>query len=269
MKRQSVNGFDMAYIDVGAGSAIVCIHGALFDFREWNAQLGPLSRAHRVIAVSLRHFFPERWEGTGNTFKVAQHVADVIAFVEALDVGKVHLMGHSRGGHIAFRVAQLRPDLIENLILAEPGGVLDSSFVLSGRPATRSGRIGPSAAEKIAAGDVDGGLQIAIDGIEGLGAWQAVAPGLQQEMRDNANTVIGQVGEQRQAFTRADAESISVRTLFIVGANTQSDHPVIARALAAHVPNARTITLPNATHFMLVQNPVGYSSAVLEFLAAA
>ena len=58
MKHLRVNGHDMAFIDVGAGPAIVCVHGSLGDFRVWSGQMGPLSRAHRVIAVSLRYFFP-------------------------------------------------------------------------------------------------------------------------------------------------------------------------------------------------------------------
>jgi pimeloyl-ACP methyl ester carboxylesterase len=40
----------------------------------------------------------------------------------------VNLMGQSRGAHIAFRVAQGRPDLVRRLVLAEPGGDLDASL---------------------------------------------------------------------------------------------------------------------------------------------
>ena len=53
-----VNGHDMAYLDVGEGPPLVCVHGSLCDFRIWSPVLGPLSKKHRVIAVSLRHFFP-------------------------------------------------------------------------------------------------------------------------------------------------------------------------------------------------------------------
>jgi pimeloyl-ACP methyl ester carboxylesterase len=63
MKRLRVNDYDMAYIEVGQGRPLVCVHGSIGDFRTWSSVLGPLSRAHRVIAVSLRHFFPEQWNG--------------------------------------------------------------------------------------------------------------------------------------------------------------------------------------------------------------
>ena len=99
MKRLRVNGYDLAYLEVGQGPPLLCVHGSLCDFRVWSPVLGPLSRRHRVIAPSLRHFFPERWDGRGPGFTVAQHVADVVAFIEGLGAGPLHLMGHSRGGH--------------------------------------------------------------------------------------------------------------------------------------------------------------------------
>jgi esterase len=65
MKYLGVNGYDMTYIELGQGSHLVCLHGALGDFRVWSPVLGPLSRRHRVISLSLRRFFPEHWDGVG------------------------------------------------------------------------------------------------------------------------------------------------------------------------------------------------------------
>ena len=104
MQTLHVNGYDMPYLDVGAANAgppLVCVHGSLNDFRIWGCVLGPLSKKHRLICVSLRHFFPEQWDGVGNTYSIAQHVDDMIAFIEQLKAGPVDLMGHSRGGHIS------------------------------------------------------------------------------------------------------------------------------------------------------------------------
>src|ERR1700709_594898 len=100
MQTLHVNGTSMAYLEVGHGPPLVCVHGALGDFCTWSAVLGPLSKRHRVVAVSLRHFFPEQWNGVGDTYSIAQHVADLIAFIERLETEPGDLMGHSRGGHI-------------------------------------------------------------------------------------------------------------------------------------------------------------------------
>jgi pimeloyl-ACP methyl ester carboxylesterase len=268
MLHQRVNGYDMAYIAVGSGPPLVCVHGSLCDFRVWSCVLGPLSCRHRVIAPSLRHFFPEHWDGTGADYTMEQHVADTIGFIEALNTGPVHLMGHSRGGHIAFRVAQQRPDLLRRVVLAEPGGDLDASLApAQALPPMRGPAV--AAAERIAAGDIDGGLAGFIDALEGQGTWRALPGYEKQELRDNARTLLGQINEQRQPFTRADAEAIRVPTLFVGGEKTPGSLPVVLRALSAHVPGAQVAIIPNTAHFMFGQDPVRFCDTVLGFLAAA
>jgi len=272
MQTLRVNGYDMAYIDVGHGQPgappLVCVHGSLCDFRIWSAVLGPLTRKHRVIAVSLRHFFPDHWDGTGNTYSIAQHVDDVIAFIAQIEQKPVDLMGHSRGGHVCFRVAQRRPDLLRKLILAEPGGELDGSLDPNVKPGPSplAARITASA-EVNAKGDIDGGLQIFMDALEGPGAWRRLPAVSKQLLRDNATTLIGQTRDQRPPFSRADAEAIRTPTLFIGGANTKGTLPLVLHALAAHVKGSRTEMIPGATHPMFEQQPQKYCEIVLDFLA--
>jgi pimeloyl-ACP methyl ester carboxylesterase len=269
MQSLPVNGYDMAYLDVGSGPPLVCVHGSLNDFRIWGCVIGPLSRKHRLICVSLRHFFPERWDGKGTSFSIAQHVDDVITFIEKLNVGPVDLMGHSRGGHVSFRVAQRRGDLLRKLILAEPGGEVDATLDPGYRP-------GPSpflaqftiAAEKIAAGDIDDGLALFVDTVERPGHWQRLPPLMKQPLRDNAMTLIGQVKDHRPPFSKADAEAIRMPTLLIGGANTKGLLPKVLHALAANIPNAKTEMIPGATHPMFEQAPQRYSEIVLNFLAS-
>ena len=273
MQTLHVNGYDMAYLDVGQsagnGAPLLCIHGSLCDFRIWSSVLGPLTRHHRVIAPSLRHFFPEHWDGVGDTYSIAQHVDDVIGFIEKLDTGPLDLMGHSRGGHICFRVAQRRPDLLRRLILAEPGGELDATLdpTYQPGPSPLAARIAASA-KVIAKGDIDGGLQIFLDALEGPGAWKRLPATPKQLLRDNATTLIGQMRDQRPPFSKADAEAIRTPTLFIGGANTKGTLPKVLNALAANVQGSRTAMIPGATHPMFEQAPQAYCNIVLEFLAA-
>ena len=273
MQTLEVNGYDMAYLDIGQGAPqappLVCVHGSLCDFRIWSPVLGPLTRKHRVIALSLRHFFPEHWDGLGDTYSIAQHTEDVIGFIEKLDTGPVDLMGHSRGGHISFRVAQRRPDLLRRLILAEPGGELDATLdpaAIPGAPSPLLARFKASA-EKIAAGDVDGGLALFMDELEGPGAWARLPATSKQLLRDNAMTLIGQVRDRRPPFSRADAEAILTPTLFIGGARTKGLLPKVLHTLAAHVKGSKTAMIPGATHPMFEQAPQKYCEIVLEFLA--
>jgi esterase len=271
MKILRVNDYDMAYLDIGTGKPLVCVHGSLNDFRAWMAVMKPLSAGHRLIVPSLRHYFPEHWDGKGGRFTMAQHVDDVVAFIEGLGAGRVDLIGHSRGGHLAFRLALKRPDLIGKLVLAEPGGTLDQTLMPAagddGQPAAGSRAHANQAAERIAAGDLDGGLRAFVDGINGPGAWEAL-PATERQMRqDNAFTLLAQVNEGRQPFSRAEAEALSLPTLFVGGADTPGMLSVVLRALASHVPGAQTVIIPDAGHSMFRQQPAAFSEAVLRFLS--
>jgi pimeloyl-ACP methyl ester carboxylesterase len=267
MQTLHVNGTEMAYLEIGQGPPLVCVHGSLGDFRTWSPVLGPLSKKHRVIAVSLRHFFPEHWDGVGDTYSIAQHVADVIAFIEKLDAGQVDLMGHSRGGHISFRAAQRRPDLLRKLVLVEPGGELDASLDPAAKPGPSqlAGRFAMSA-ERITAGDIDGGMKFFFDAVEGNGAWARLPAAPRQQLRDNAFTLVGQVRDRRPPYSRLDAEQIRMPTLFVGGADTRGSLPLVLRALAAHVPDSRTAMIPDASHWMFEQAPQQFCEIVLEFL---
>jgi pimeloyl-ACP methyl ester carboxylesterase len=271
MQSLHVNGYDMAYLDIGRdqGPPLVCVHGSLCDFRIWGAVLGPLTTRHRVIAVSLRHFFPDHWDGVGDTYSIAQHVDDMIAFIEEISPKPVDLMGHSRGGHISFRLAQRRPDLLRKLILAEPGGELDGTldpdYVPGPSPLAQRFAI---SADKIASGDIDGGLAFFLDTLEGPGAWARLPATPKQLLRDNAATLIGQVRDRRPPFSKTDAEAIKTPTLFIGGANTKGMLPKVLHTLAAHVAGSRTEMIPRTTHPMFEQAPQKYCEIVLDFLAS-
>jgi pimeloyl-ACP methyl ester carboxylesterase len=269
MRTLRVNGYDMAFLEVGQGPPLVCVHGTLGDFRTWNAVLGPLSKKHQVIAVSLRHFFPRHWDGIGSDYLMSQHVADVIAFIEQVEPRPVDLMGHSRGGHIGFRVAEQRPDLLRKLVLAEPGGELDASLNPAGAPS------GPSpmaarmrlAAEKVRTGDIDGAMLLFFDMIEGDGAWARLPAAPRQQLRDNAFTLLGQLGENRKPYAKAEAQSIRTPTLFIGGGDTKGTLAANHRALAPQIVGSRTAMIEGAGHWMFDQAPQKYCEAVLAFLA--
>ena len=97
IKTIEVNGYDMAYQEIGSGIPLVLVHGSLTDYRTWDAQVPDFSKAYRTISVSLRHYYPEKWNGIGDDFSIIQHASDVAALIKNLNLGKVHLLGHSRG----------------------------------------------------------------------------------------------------------------------------------------------------------------------------
>lgn len=266
MLHRRVNDHDMVYIELGKGPPLVCVHGTLGDFRVWSPVLGPLSLRHRVFSLSLRHFFPEHWDGTGLDFTISQHVADVISFIEKMEEGTVDLMGHSRGGHIAFRVAQERPDLLHRLILADPTGQLDASLSANDTSSAPVRSTYTPIADRVVAGDIDGALAMFCEAANGPGSWLTLSATARQTWRDNVNTLLGQVNELRAPFTLFDAESLGVPTLFVGGSDSPPNIAIVLRALAAHVPGASIQMISGAGHFMFEDDPISFCAAVVKFL---
>ena len=88
-----------------------------------------------------------------------------------------------------------------------------------------------------------------------------------QQLRDNIFTLLGQAGENRKPFTKAQAESIRTPTLFIGGADTTGSLATVHRVLAQHVADAQTAMIEGAKHWMFDDAPQKYCEAVMGFLA--
>ena len=264
-----VNDYEMAFVERGSGAPLLLVHGTLCDYRHWAAQMEPFGANHRTIAVSLRHCWPEKWDGEGDDFTVQQHTRDVVGFIAALGAGPVHLLGHSRGGHIAFRAAQNYPDLIRSLVLVEPGGVLAADLetgLAAAPPAIALGPLYTKAAERIRRGEIDEGLQATIDVLVGPGGWNGTPEPARQMLRDNAATLIGQIKEQRAPFARAEAEAIRAPTLLIAGERSPASFHHILDGLESALSDTRRVVIPHASHSSNVDNPKAFEGAVLTFL---
>jgi pimeloyl-ACP methyl ester carboxylesterase len=177
-------------------------------------------------------------------------------------------MGHSRGKHIAFRTAQLRPDLLRKLMLVEPGGELDATLdpEASNEGVSQQAARFAATVEMVRKGDSEGALKSFFEALERDGAWALLATVVKQQLRDNVFTLIGQAGEDRKPYSKAEAESIEARTLFIGGSASRGALPAVLGALAAHVPLARTAIIEGAGHWTFEHAPQEFSAIVTEFL---
>ena len=79
MIRRSVqiNDAELTYLEVGAGPPVILINGLLGDYRSWGRQVDLLCSNYRVLALSQRYYWPNKWPDDGAGFSVATHVADL------------------------------------------------------------------------------------------------------------------------------------------------------------------------------------------------
>lgn len=265
-----VNGYPMAYVETPApadavGAPLVLVHGSLCDFRYFKPNMAPLGQRRRVIAVSLRHYWPEAWDGRDGAFSGEQHAEDLAAFITALGVGPVHVLGHSRGGYVALRTALLAPDTVRSLILADPGVEISGGPVQVPLDSER-GNFRERALALIEAGDIDGGLAIFIDTVSGPDTWRRMVPWFKQMVRDNARTLIGQVAEPRAPLPIDALGALHAPVLLMGGAESPAPYPDVLDALAHAMPEARRMVIQDASHGMNLANPIAFHRAVDAFL---
>src|SRR5256885_2344630 len=118
-KWELINGYPLTYRDEGQGTPIIFIHGVLSDYRTFGPQFASLASSYRLIAPSLRRSYPEQWNGEGSDHSIEQHAADVATLIRKLDLGKVHLVGWSRGGAVAIEIAKAHPGLVRTLVMED------------------------------------------------------------------------------------------------------------------------------------------------------
>ena len=263
IKTLEVNGYPMAFLESGTGESVVLVHGGGTDYRSWRRQVESPPRGFRLIAVSLRHYYPERWDGKGDTFSIKQHAEDLAAFIEALGVGPVYLVAHSRGGSVAVRTAQARPALVKKLVLMEGGFGALVEKPASGDAGPGLSPIAKAVKARFDQGDIDGGLAVYIDR-ETPGAWARRSEEDRQRTRDNAWTLIA--GGSDYPVTCSDLAGLRMPVLLMQGEKSPRFVSIVD---ATHrcLPSAERATIPNAGHGMHLMNPAGFEKVLVQFLS--
>ena len=250
------------YEDRGRGRPIVCVHGYLMGGDLWDDVAERLAaRGHRVLTPTWplgahRHALADAADRTP-----LGHAHRIAAFLDALDLRDVVLLGNDTGGALAQLVAAHHPERLGALVLTNCD-VFENfppSFFKALRPLARSRRAFAVLAAALQAGVVrrspTGYGLLSHAGVdERAAAW--VRP-IRKEER---------VREDTRLFTRAlrwqtlrDAEPAMRRfdrPVLIVWGTDDRLFPVRdAERLAAVFPNARLELVPQSRTFVMVDQP--------------
>lgn len=270
MQTVDIDGYPLAYSDTGRGSPVVLIHGSLSDSRSWAAQVESFSPSHRVLALSLRHYHPEPWNGEGVDFSLRQHADDVIAFIGSLGLPAAHIVGHSRGGSIAYIVARDAPACVQSLTLAEPRGLedlLDPEDIAGDGPRSNAD-IFAALHANLRIGDAVAAAEAFVDAFNGPGNWRSMTRLQQTILLDNINTAVDN-GELPQMRCE-DIAAFGFPVLLIRGEKSLSRYALGLEALRRCNPSIGPVAvIPGAPHGMHRANPAAFNAVVLDFLARA
>ncbi len=284
LKWAEVRGAKLPYIELGAGQPVVFVHGGVGDLTAWEPLLEPVAQRYQAIAYSRRYAWPGEPIPDGVDDQMLPHVDDLIAFVETLGLGRVHLVGNSWGGFICLLAALKRPDLFRSTVVQEPPVLplfisippkpWELIALLVSRPRTgkalfrmmRQGVLPSVAAFK--RNDLEAGVRIFVKNVAwGPAAYACIPDGVMRHMLLDARTARAEMlGKGFPRFTPADARAIRVPTLVMTGAISPEHLHRLADRLTELVPNVERVNIPGASHMMHWQNPGATAQAILNFL---
>ena len=248
----SVNGND-TFVATGGKPfdpslpAVVMIHGAGFDHSTW--ALHSRWFAHHGYSV-LAPDLPGHGRSGGKPLPTIADMADwVAALLDAAKAPKARLVGHSMGSLISLETAARHPARVSGLSLI-------------GTAATMT--VGPDLLKAAEANSSDAIDMVSIWGLgfkAELGG--SLAPGLwmhsgaQRVLQNCRPGVLFNDLAACNAYQNAlaAAAGITVPTTVIVGERDMMTPAKAGKALAAAVPNARTVVLPGAGHMMMAERP--------------
>jgi len=109
-KIAAADGTQLYYEEVGSGTPVVFVHEFAGDYRTWEPQMRAFARAHRCVTYSQRGYPPS--DVPTDPACYGQDIArgDVIALMDALDIDKAHVVGHSMGAYTALHVGIQHPE---------------------------------------------------------------------------------------------------------------------------------------------------------------
>lgn len=253
-------GRAIAYRASGEGPPLVLLHGIGSGSASWEAQLDALSIRFRAIAWDAPGYggsdpLPGEAPPSG---AYGDAVADL---VDGLGLDRVHLLGHSLGGLIAASFAARHPGRLLSLTLSDAAaGYLNSPEEI------RVGR-----------------LEARIEAMTTLGpqevarrrAREVLSPGAPESVYEKVFAVQSRL--RAQGYVQAArmlhgsdifavAAAIRAPALVMYGSEDTVTPESIGRDIAAAIPGARYVTLPDLGHASYVEGPEAFNAALTRFL---
>ena len=267
---EAANGTSFAYRDLGDGDVpIVAFQHFRGNLENWDPPLIDALAANRRVLT-----FDNTGVGatTGMTpHTIAEMAQDAIAFVDALELAPVDLLGFSIGSFVAQEITLTRPDLVRRVVLA------------SSAPQGAAGMHG-WAKDVI---DAVGKRQGSPEGY--LSVFYAPSPASQAAGKQSLQRIFGARTEDRDADTTWQTRAAQYDAVCSWGIPNHAllqrvsaiDHPVFiangdsdpmilphySYLLAGLIPQARLKIYPDAAHGFLFQHAAEFAADVEAFLS--
>ncbi|MDP6832368.1 MAG: alpha/beta hydrolase [Alphaproteobacteria bacterium] len=245
---------------------VVLLHGALAGRRTFSRQHQALASLGRLIIPSARGHDGSDPTLSGDYGIDTSEVRDIAAILAAEGVERLHLIGHSSGGAIAFAFARAFPDLIERLVLIEP-----ALFTLMPEGALDSiPHVGPEIMQAAETGDTKAMLRAFLEAAMGP-AWLEFDDDTQSQQIAKIAKMAPFIAAHLRALRRfavgpADLKALGPPTLLFYGEDSFDFETKIAAQWLTHRPDLELILVEGAGHNVHRERSDLVNAAICGFL---
>lgn len=249
--RVDAAGMRWHVLEGGKGETLVLLHGFNADADHFNRVARHLTGHFRILAPDLPGF-GETGGPKAIDYRIEAQAETLVKWMDRMGIQHCYLGGSSMGGYIACAIAARHPERVRALWLLAPGGV--ENVALS--PLFQE--IAEERHNPLVVRDRDDFRRLT-DYCFVHPPW---IPG--PLARYLARRSAGRAVEHQRAFDAirfdsAPAETLArgldVPALIVWGRSDQVLNPAGAQALAAVMPRAETLMLPDTGHLPMLENP--------------
>ncbi len=267
------DGTRLYYEEAGEGTAVVFVHEYAGDWRTWEPQVRFFSRSHRCVTYSQRGYPPSDIPNDPDKYSQDCFRDDVIALMDALKIGKAHVVGHSMGASTALHVGIHYPNRCISVMAAGCGygSSPDLKVVEEARAASReTGKMFAAESMVVAAARYgDGPTRQAHKNKDPRGYAQFIQM-LGEHSSLGHSLVMLNLQAKRPTLweMEADLKKFSVPLLVLVGDEDEwcVDASVYLRRT---VPTAGLCIIPRSGHTITSEEPAAFNAALAELIAAS
>ncbi|MEP0133105.1 alpha/beta hydrolase [Eudoraea sp.] len=271
LKTVFINGESIHYIDKGKGDPIILVHGGLGDYRTWGAQMDTFAQNHRAIAYSRRFAYPNNQIiGDSSDYSGISHEKDLAELVKSLNLGPVHLVGHSGGGRVALLTTLDHPELVRSLTLGEPALMSMLENVPGGDTMpNKLGKAWELMTEEFKNNNNEKAVTIFIGAVTDDSLYFSKLPKRDQKiMMDNTldfrESPIRK--SSRRSITCDDLKKIKAPVLLLKGDISPLFLTSMVDELDRCLRDKELVTLPNTSHGLPFENPAEFNKIVLGYI---
>ena len=249
MPKINRDGIKLHYEVHGSGPVLILTHGYSSTSAMWEGQIDALSKYHKLVLWDMRGHGQSDYPDDPSAYSEAHTVADMAALLDEVGARRAIVGGLSLGGYMSLAFYRVHPERVSALLIIDtgPGFKKDDARAAWNRRAHDTG----DRFER-----------------EGLAVLESASRERSTVCHRDAS---GLAHAARGMLTQRDARvietlpDIKVPALVVVGAD---DAPFLAASdyMAAKIPGARKLVIPEAGHAVNIDQPQAFIDAVLPFL---